>query len=104
MNRRTWLWYVTAFALVAAGAWGGWRAFADTRTAAQVAECCPPGCCPDCWPGCCPECPPDCCPDFQKAQTFTSPLTGERLPSPDCCPLNQQEVKKADCPACPCCP
>jgi hypothetical protein len=43
-----------------------------------------------------------------KAGGFTCPLTGEDLPCPQCCPLNQQTAG-ADCcadPDCPpgCCP
>jgi hypothetical protein len=68
-------------------------------------------CCddPTCCPGCCPECPPDCCPDAQgaKAEAFTCPLTGEELPCPNCCPLNQKSAQVLDkiaCPPCPLCP
>lgn len=33
---------------------------------------------------------PDCCPLNQaQEQSYTCPITGEELPCPDCCPLNQ---------------
>lgn len=48
-----------------------------------------------------------------QARTYTCPLTGERLPCPDCCPLNQRQAREESftCPLtgeelpCPdCCP
>jgi hypothetical protein len=62
-------------------------------TTAKVAEdCCPD---PSSAPGCCPECQPDCCLATRNSQPsktadFVCPVTGEILPCPDCCPLNQK--------------
>jgi hypothetical protein len=47
-------------------------------------SCCPTG---DCCPECCPD--SSCCPLTASAEGVTCPLTGEELPGPDCCPLNQ---------------
>jgi hypothetical protein len=71
---------------------------------ARVVDCCDD---PTCQPGCCPECPLDCVPASQHVKTanFTCPLTGEELPCPNCCPLNQPTTKATkDCPPCPLCP
>lgn len=44
------------------------------------------------------------------ATTYLCPLTGEELPCPDCCPLNQEQSSSqpscCDPPCCPpdCCP
>jgi hypothetical protein len=64
---------------------------ATTQTAADF-NCCDD---PSCFPGCCPECPPDCCSETQqvKAEPVTCPLTGEQLPCPNCCPLNQNSTQ-----------
>jgi hypothetical protein len=38
---------------------------------------------------------------------FTCPITGEQLPCPNCCPLQQESAPCSpsdDCPPCPFCP
>jgi hypothetical protein len=37
------------------------------------------------------------------ASQFVCPITGETLPCPNCCPLNQTG-RTEDCPPCPYCP
>jgi hypothetical protein len=118
MYRHAWFWSLVAVLLVLGGT--GWLTahFVARSPLAGSTECCPP----DCYPGCCDACPPDCCTTSQaskdrleaKANTpaneagYICPLTGEELPCPSCCPLNQQtsqvSVKKSCCPPCPLCP
>jgi hypothetical protein len=78
LDRRT-------FSLAALAALLGFAAWAVTPAAAEPRLAAPP-----------------------KGGELTCPLTGEALPCPQCCPLNQQRAG-ADCcadPACPpgCCP
>jgi hypothetical protein len=71
-----------------------------------TSDCCPDGpCCPECCtPSCCQEVKVaavkgkagDCCADGSCCTTpatktvaaFVCPLTGQELPSPNCCPLS----------------
>jgi hypothetical protein len=120
MYRRAWLWSpVAVLPLLAVGAWFGLRAAnveAPAQTeSASLTTCCTPDCCPpDCCPGCCevgqaaknnPVAKTD---EQAKVAVFICPLTGEQLPCPQCCPLNQQTVqasaKNLSCPPCPWCP
>jgi hypothetical protein len=122
MQRPMWLWSLVAVVpLVAAGAWFGLEAAGPETAAptespsASLSDCCPPECCP-------PECCPWCCDSGQvatakpaakandqaQAESYICPLTGEELPCPTCCPLNQQTAevssKNSYCPPCPFCP
>ena len=112
MHRRAWLGSLVAVLPLLGGA--GWLTvhLAAGSSSAALMDCCTP----DCYPGCCDACPPDCCSTGQalqvqpvakaaegaKATSGICPLSGEELPSPSCCPLNQQSsqvsAKKSCCP------
>src|SRR5437870_3476760 len=89
MNRRNAL-----LALAVLLAFLGVTAGAMSPTAVTPAAESPFACCdaPTRPRGCCPERPPDGAADPQPAGVggFTCPLTGEQLPCPGCCPLNQR--------------
>jgi hypothetical protein len=115
MHQRAWLFTLAAALPLLAGA--GWltsNLVAGNRPATSE-SCCTPDCCPDCYPGCCDACPPDCCAaqpatngktladskNRAKEGPYTCPLTGEELPCPECCPLNE---KTSQASAKTCCP